>query len=199
MDKNQKNQQSMKSSEKPLEFTNLVGEAEEKQQKMEQSQIELQKDLENVPPSGEKPKTKKKLSEAEKIKRHRQIDADYRAKKKKENEKILAEPELKPFELIDREVVKVVAGVIPFAVIAMLLQDDRYLLNDREKDILAVQWDNLLRKRMPDIFNQFGPECSLGISIAMILIEKAGVFKPGLVKREVDGPAGAKIKGYEQK
>ena len=139
------------------------------------------------------------MSEAEKIKRHRQIDADYRAKKKKENEKILAEPELKPFELIDREVVKVVVGVIPFAVIAMLLQDDRYLLNDREKDILAVQWDNLLRKRMPDIFNQFGPECSLGISIAMILIEKAGVFKPGLVKREVDGPAGAKIKGYEQK
>ncbi len=186
------------SSEKPLEFTKLVDEAEEKQKEAKKF---IDEDMEKVPPVEEKPKKGKKLSEAEKIKRKRQADVDYREKKKKETEKILAEPALKPFELIDKEVMKAFAGVVPFGILAMFLKDDKYLCNDREKDILALQWDKYMRVRMPDVFDKYGPEWGLALPMCMILIEKSGVFKPGMIDKEF--PEGKTkqdlgIKGYGQ-
>ena len=149
----------------------------------------------------DKPQTKRKKTTA--AQRKKQLSAAnkrYNAKKKAESEKGGEEPEIKPFEIINKDVMKVFAGVVPFGILAIVLKDNKFRCNDHEKEILAVQWDNLLRSRLPDVFESYGPECALGLTISMFLIEKSGVFKPGVVEKEFDNKINVNdydIKGYE--
>lgn len=200
MEPKKDNQLSMTSSEKPISFTKLVGEAEEERKDKE---IFGEKLTEELPPSEVKPKEKQKekpkasaSSESVRLEKQRKRQARYIERKRQEAEKI-PEPEIKPFELIDREVMKAFAGIVPFSILAIALKDDRYLCNDHEKDVLAAQWDKYIRIRIPDVFDKYGPEYALGLTISMFLIEKSGVFKPGTVKKEFDNKTETGfIKGY---
>jgi len=135
----------------------------------------------NIEP--EKSKRKFKTSAAIRKKR-RGYDKKYKAKR--DTEKKSETPEIEPFDIIDKDVMKVFAGVVPFAILAIFLKDNKFRCTDKEKEILAVQWDNLLNSRLPDIFENYGAEFTLGLTISMFLIEKSGVFKPGVIQKEFE-------------
>ena len=115
-------------------------------------------------PEPEKPQKKHKVTAAQRKKQLSIANKRYRDKKKTEAGK---EPEVKPFEIINKDVMKVFAGLVPFGILAIALNDNKYRCTDQEKEVLAVQWDNLLNSRLPDIFESYGPECALGLTISM--------------------------------
>lgn len=81
-----------------------------------------------------------------------------------------------PFEIFDRELVKIFAGIIPFGIIVSLTKDKRYELTDHEKTYLAKYWDAVLMKYVPSILEEYGEEVTLVSAIAILLIQKSEIL-----------------------
>jgi hypothetical protein len=83
----------------------------------------------------------------------------------------------KPFEFFDRELMKMVAGMIPFAVLAWAMKAPEYLLTEAEKDYMAKYWDAVLMKHLPDVLEKYGEESMLFGAIGVLIIQKSEVLK----------------------
>lgn len=82
-----------------------------------------------------------------------------------------------PFEIFDRELVKIFAGLIPFSIIVYVTKNIRYELSDHEKTYLAKYWDAVLMKYVPSILEDYGEEVTLVSAIAILLIQKSEILK----------------------
>lgn len=81
-----------------------------------------------------------------------------------------------PYSILDKKLVKMVAGLIPFALLATYLKDNRYLLTEAEKDFMADQWDVCISEWLPEVMSKYGSEYTLLGSMAVLIITKSGVF-----------------------
>lgn len=84
----------------------------------------------------------------------------------------------KPFEVLDRSLCMMIAGLVPFGIVASFMQDSKWLLTDEEKLVLASQWDLVITKYLPDVIEEYGPEFSLVGIIGLYLVQKSGAFDP---------------------
>jgi len=84
------------------------------------------------------------------------------------------EPEPKPFEYFDKQLLKIIAGMIPFAALASLFQNDKFLLTEPEKNYLAKYWDDVFMKYLPEVLAQYGEETVLIGAIGFLVVQKSG-------------------------
>lgn len=95
----------------------------------------------------------------------------------------------KPFEILDKELLKIVAGIIPFGLIASFTQQKQYELSDHEKAYLAKYWDAVIMKYLPAFLDEYGEEVTLIGAIGVLLIQKSGILE--VVKKSENGEAAA--------
>ncbi|GAH57567.1 unnamed protein product [marine sediment metagenome] len=67
-----------------------------------------------------------------------------------------------------------IAELIPFTILAILSKNEDFELTEKEKEILAPMWDNVLKKYMPGVTYVFSEESVLISNIVCILIQKSG-------------------------
>ena len=106
------------------------------------------KDLSPAPPAAEAPKKKGKLGRPSKE----------------------PEPEFKPFQIFDKEDLKLAVSIVPFGLIAGLTKDKKWLLTEKEKNHLAPKVDKVITKYMPAFTYKYAEETELAFSIAAKLI-----------------------------
>lgn len=94
-----------------------------------------------------------------------------------------------PFEILDKELLKIVAGMIPFGLIASFTQQKQYELSEHEKAYLAKYWDAVIMKYLPAILDEYGEEVTLMGAIGVLLIQKSGILE--VVKKSENGEAAA--------
>lgn len=81
-----------------------------------------------------------------------------------------------PYSILNKNLVKMIAGLVPFAILATYLKDNKYLLTDPEKEFMADQWDIVLSERLPEAMSKYGSEYTLLGSMAVLIISKSGMF-----------------------
>jgi len=72
---------------------------------------------------------------------------------------------------------KIVSAMIPFSILATFTNNDKYLLTNQEKETLAVMWDAVAHKYVPELVENYGCEVTLLSTIALFLVSKSGVFE----------------------
>jgi len=87
------------------------------------------------------------------------------------------EPEFGPFELTPKPMCMVIAGLIPFQIIAMLTASNKWELNEQEKETLAPYWDDVINKYIPTIAEEYGPEAALIVAMAPLVVVKSGILE----------------------
>ena len=105
------------------------------------------------------------------------------------------------FQIMDKTLCKILATVVPFALIAMLNKSPEWELTEAEKETLAPYWSDLVDKYFPQLEAQYGCEASLGIAVGMIAIQKSKILDPKkpAAPEKKKAPAGGgdgEIKGY---
>ena len=92
-----------------------------------------------------------------------------------------------PYTYVDESVCKLIAGLIPFGILAVLLKREEYNLTPAEADSLTLEWDRIIAKYLPTWAGAYGPESSLITHISLLLIGKSGILdKP----KEENGKTG---------
>lgn len=76
----------------------------------------------------------------------------------------------------------VIAGLIPFQIIAMLTESKKWELTEQEKETLAPYWDDVINKYIPAIAEEYGPEAALIIAMAPLVVIKSGILEPKIEK-----------------
>ena len=71
----------------------------------------------------------------------------------------------------------IIAGMIPFSIIAASTGQQQYLLTDTEKQLLAPQWNAVINKYLPEMISEYGPEFALVGTIALLLVQKSGYLE----------------------
>jgi len=89
---------------------------------------------------------------------------------------VIEEPEAKPFEYFDKGLLKIVAGLIPFGILASFLGDSKYELTEQEKSYLARYWDDVFMKYLPDVLAEYGEETILLGAIGLLVIQKSDLL-----------------------
>lgn len=97
-------------------------------------------------------------------------------RKKAVSKEPVPEPVYIPFSIIDKSLMNIIAGMIPFSILATFTKNDKYLLTFQEKETLALQWDAVAHKYIPDIIESYGCEVTLASTIGLFLVAKSGVF-----------------------
>jgi len=97
-------------------------------------------------------------------------------KKKGRPRKEIPEPVV-PFSIYPKEVCKMIAELIPFAIIAILSKDKNFELTNEEKEILAPMWDSILVKRLPLIMGKYAEEGILLSTVFVMLYNKSNLIK----------------------
>ncbi len=67
-----------------------------------------------------------------------------------------------------------IAELIPFTILAILSKNEDFELSEKEKEILAPMWNNVLKKYIPGVNYIFSEESILISNIVFILIQKSG-------------------------
>ena len=91
-----------------------------------------------------------------------------------------------PYQYTEKETCKIIADIIPFGILALFLDDEKYKLTVKEKEDLAPLWDKVIEKYVPVTLAAYGPEANLALNITMIFIAKSGLIES--IKKSVEEP-----------
>jgi len=78
--------------------------------------------------------------------------------------------EYKPYQLFQKEDLRLAVSIIPFALLAGLFKDKKWLLDDSEKDYLAPKLDKVIMKYAPAVTTEYKEELDLAISLSVKII-----------------------------
>ncbi|MBA7494375.1 hypothetical protein ES702_04950 [subsurface metagenome] len=107
--------------------------------------------------------------------------------KKKKMGRPRKEPPPEPpaqYSIIDKELCKEFAGIIPFLLLSITTGNNDYKLTDEEKENLAPHWDRVFNKYLPGFAGEYKEEMVLATAIGTLIIVKSGFFDKMTGKKE---------------